>query len=65
MAVLNQISIHCFLGAGWVLTEMSTIDQIVLIVQNIKDSFEAKKKAHAIFLNLTAAYHTVWHCSLN
>ena len=38
----------------------STIDQVVLLTQNIKDSFEAKK-AGAIFVNLTAAYDTVWH----
>ena len=42
----------------------STIDQVVLLTQNIKDSFEAKKKAGAIFVNLTAAYDTVWHCGL-
>ena len=37
----------------------STVDQIVLLTQNIEDSFEAKKKAGAIFINLTAAYDTV------
>ena len=42
----------------------STVDQVVLLTQNIKDSFEAKKKAGAVFINLTAAYDTVWHCSL-
>ena len=39
------------------------MDQIVL-PQNIKDSFEAKKKASTIFVNLTAAYDTLWHCGL-
>ena len=29
----------------------STVDQVVLLTQNIKDSFEAKKKAGAIFIN--------------
>ena len=38
----------------------STIDQVVLLTQNIEDSFEAKKKAGAVFINLTAAYDTVW-----
>ena len=38
----------------------STVDEVVLLTQNIKDSFEAKKKAGAIFVNLTAAYDTVW-----
>ena len=39
----------------------STVDQVVLLTQNIEDSFEAKKKAGAVFVNLTAAYDTVWH----
>ena len=39
-------------------------DQVVLLTQNIKDSFEAKKKASAIFVGLTAAYGTVWHHGL-
>ena len=38
----------------------STVDQVVLLTQNIEDSFEAKKKAGAVFVNLTAAYDTVW-----
>ena len=41
--------------------EKSTVDQVVLLTQNIEDSFEAKKKAGAVFVNLTAAYDTVWH----
>ena len=39
----------------------STVDQFVLLTQNIEDSFEAKKKAGAVFINLTAAYDIVWH----
>ena len=35
---------------------MSTVDQVVLLTQNIKDSFEDKKKTGAVFVNLTAAY---------
>ena len=42
----------------------STVDQVVLLTQNIEDSFEAKKKAGAVFINLTAAYDTVWHRGL-
>ena len=42
----------------------STVDQIVLLTQNIEDSFEAKKKAGAVFVDLTAAYYTVWHRGL-
>ena len=35
------------------------MDQVVLLLQNIEDSFEAIKKAVAVFVNLTAAYDTV------
>ena len=42
----------------------SMVDQIVLLTQNIEDSFEAKKNAGAVFINLTAAYDTVWHRGL-
>ena len=42
----------------------STVDQVVLLTQNIKDSFEAKKKTGAVFIDLTAAYDTVWHRGL-
>ena len=40
------------------------MDQVVLLTQNIEDSFEAKKKASAVFVDLTAAYDTVWHRGL-
>ena len=39
----------------------STVDQVVLLTQNIEDSFEAKKKAGVVFVNLTAACDTIWH----
>ena len=42
----------------------STVDQVVLLTQNIEDSFEAKKKAGAVFVDLTAAYDTVWYRGL-
>ena len=44
-----------------------TVDQAVLLTQNIEDSFEAKKKYNkrsAIFIDLTAAYDTVWQRDL-
>jgi len=34
------------------------------LTQDIKDSFSAKKKAGAVFVDLTAAYDTAWHCGL-
>ena len=33
--------------------------QTVLLTQNIEDSVEAKKKAGAVFVDLTASYDTV------
>ena len=42
----------------------STVDQVVLLTQNIEDSFEAKKKAGVVFIDLTSAYDTVWHRGL-
>ena len=42
----------------------STVDQVVLLTQNIEDSFEAKKNAGAVFIDLTAANDTVWHRGL-
>ena len=42
----------------------STVDQVVLLTQNIENSFEAEKKAGVVFVNLTAAYDTVWHRGL-
>ena len=41
----------------------STIDQVVLLTQNIENSF-VTKKVGTIFVDLTAAYDTVWHCGL-
>ena len=40
------------------------MDQVVLLTQNIEDSFKAKKKAGAVFIDLTAAYDTFWHRGL-
>ena len=42
----------------------STVDQVTLLTQEIEDGFSAKKKAGAVFLDLTAAYDTVWHRGL-
>jgi len=38
----------------------STIDQVTLLKEDIKESFSAKK-AGAVFVDLTAAYDTLWH----
>ena len=42
----------------------STVDQVALMTQEIEDCFSAKKKAGAVFVDLTAAYDTVWHRGL-
>ena len=42
----------------------STVDQVNLLTQKIKDSYSVKKKAGAVFINLTAAYATVWYRGL-
>jgi len=42
----------------------STVDQVTLLTQDIEDNFSAKKKAEAVFVDLTATYDTVWHCGL-
>jgi len=34
------------------------------LTPDIEDSFSAEKKAGAVFVDLTAAYDTVWHCGL-
>jgi len=39
----------------------STVDQVTPLRQDIEDSFSLKKKAGAVFVDLTAAYDTVWH----
>jgi len=39
----------------------STIDQLTLLMQDIKNSFEAQEKSGAVLVDLTAAYDTVWH----
>jgi len=43
---------------------MSAADQVTLLTQDIEDSFSAEKKAGAVFVDLTAAYDTVWHRGL-
>ena len=42
----------------------STVDQVTLLTQSIENAFEAKKKAGAVFIDLAAAYDTVWHRGL-
>ena len=42
----------------------STVDHLTLLTQDIEDSFSAKKKPGAGFVDLRAAYDTVWHRGL-
>ena len=39
----------------------STVDQVIPLSREIAGSFLAKKKAGAVFVDLTAACNTVWH----
>ena len=45
--------------------DRSTVDQITLLTQYIEDSFQHNEKAGVVFLDLTAAYDTVWHRGLH
>ena len=38
----------------------STMDQVTLLIQDIKDSFQRGEKVSIVLLDLTAAYDTVW-----
>jgi len=41
------------------------VDQTVCLAQNIEQASDDKNVCGAIFLELTAAYHTVWHLGLH
>ena len=43
----------------------STVDQVTLLSQDIEDSFQDNEKAGVVYLDLTAAYDTVWHRGLH
>ena len=42
----------------------STVDQVILLTQDIEDTYENREKAGAVIVDLTAAYDTVWHRGL-
>ncbi|KAL7831668.1 hypothetical protein AOLI_G00292160 [Acnodon oligacanthus] len=41
------------------------LDQVTLLTQDIKESFQDNEKARVVFLDLTAGYDTVWHRGLH
>ena len=41
-----------------------TVVKVILLTHEFEESFLAKKKAIAVFIDLTATYNTVWHHSL-
>jgi len=47
-------------GTGGLRHGNSAVDQVTLLKQDLDDSFSAKE-AGAVFVDLTAAYGTVWH----
>ena len=64
--VSNQSSIHYSRGnrrAFEFRHGKSTVDQVTLLTQDIVDSISANK-TRAVFVDLTAAYETVWHRGL-
>ena len=44
--------------------ERSTVNQAVLLTQNIEDCFAAKKEAGAVLVDLPAAFDEVWYRAL-
>jgi len=42
----------------------SAVDLVTLLTQDTEDSFSAKKKTGAVFVDLIAAYYTIWHRGL-
>jgi len=42
----------------------SAVDRVTLLTQDTENSFSAKKKAGAVFVDLTATYDTVWYRGL-
>ena len=41
------------------------MDYVTLLTQDIEDSFQHNEKAGVVFVDLTAAYDTVWHRGLH
>lgn len=64
--VCNSDTNHRFTASTWTswLPQGKTLDLVVLLMQDIEDAFEHPEKAGAVFVNLTAAYDTVWHRGL-
>ena len=42
----------------------STLEQVTCMSEDIEDCFEDKKKARAVFIDLTASYDIAWHSGL-
>ena len=42
----------------------STVEQVVKLTEDIETAFENRKKCGAVFVDLSAAYDTVWHRGL-
>ena len=62
--VSKQSSTHCSHKSRWASDRRSSVDQVNLLTQDIRDSFLAKMKTGVVFGDLTAAYDNVWHRSL-
>ena len=42
----------------------STVDQVAKLTETIEDAFDTKEITESVFIDLTAAYDTVWHQGL-
>ena len=43
----------------------STVDQVAKLTETIEDAFDKKEITRSVFIDLTAAYDTVWHHGLH
>ena len=43
----------------------STVDQVAILTETIEDAFDKKEIMGSVFIDLTAAYDTVWHQGLH
>ena len=41
-----------------------TMDQAILLTQNMRTVLKRKRMAGAMLVDLTVAYDTVWHCNI-
>ena len=50
--------------AGFTRQGRCTLDQVVLLTEDIETSFDKRMKASIVLVDLSAVYNTVWHRGL-